>query len=320
LTDLESEQYDSIVDDLARHLASEIGDQPVSELGDDLRRGLRESLEAIGHFESKEVEAELMSAPLANLRREEMEVLALGFGQAKLREWDGLPLRELPQAERESALEHLQAHGRFVDQRRLDRLLTQPLHSLESDIRRSLIDTLRSQQRERMGQQRLKRLSREERSLAHRILKEEGLAFSESQMRPFRRQALEQLQPEVYAALLRDLGEEAIGSWSSGRFQDLEAEHRAILSAHLGRRIMGRIERRVMLHTISRLWIDYLTDIEDLRRGIGLEAYGQRDPLVEYKRRAYELFEELGENIRRTVVRSVFRQPPEPLTTGRGQA
>jgi preprotein translocase subunit SecA len=78
---------------------------------------------------------------------------------------------------------------------------------------------------------------------------------------------------------------------------------------------MGRIERRVLLHTISRLWIDYLTDIEDLRRGIGLEAYGQRDPLVEYKRRAFELFEELSHNIRRTVVRSLFRQPPEPLAT-----
>ena len=76
---------------------------------------------------------------------------------------------------------------------------------------------------------------------------------------------------------------------------------------------MSRIERQVLLYTISRLWIDYLTDIEDLRRGIGLEAYGQRDPLVEYKRRAFELFEELGDNIRRTVVRSLFQQPPAPL-------
>ncbi len=82
---------------------------------------------------------------------------------------------------------------------------------------------------------------------------------------------------------------------------------------------MGRIERRVLLHTISRLWIDYLTDIEDLRRGIGLEAYGQRDPLVEYKRRAFELFEELSDNIRRTVVRSLFRQPPEPLAADWGR-
>jgi preprotein translocase subunit SecA len=76
---------------------------------------------------------------------------------------------------------------------------------------------------------------------------------------------------------------------------------------------VSQIERRVLLHTISRLWIDYLTDIEDLRRGIGLEAYGQRDPLVEYKRRAFELFEELTDNIRRTAIRSLFRQPATPL-------
>lgn len=93
----------------------------------------------------------------------------------------------------------------------------------------------------------------------------------------------------------------------------MSEDQKDVLSGYLGRRIMGRIERRVLLHTISRLWIDYLTDIEDLRRGIGLEAYGQRDPLVEYKRRAFELFEELSGNIRRTVVRSLFRQPPEPL-------
>ena len=94
---------------------------------------------------------------------------------------------------------------------------------------------------------------------------------------------------------------------------ELDAEQRGLFAAYLGRSILARIERRVLLHTISRLWIDYLTDIEDLRRGIGLEAYGQRDPLVEYKRRAFELFAELGDNIRRTVVRSLFRQPPEPL-------
>ena len=104
-----------------------------------------------------------------------------------------------------------------------------------------------------------------------------------------------------------------VDSWRGLRFQDLSEDQTALLSGYLGRRIMGRIERRVLLHTISRLWIDYLTDIEDLRRGIGLEAYGQRDPLVEYKRRAFELFEELSDNIRRTVVRSIFRQPPEPL-------
>jgi len=49
-----------------------------------------------------------------------------------------------------------------------------------------------------------------------------------------------------------------------------------------------------------------------VRQGIVLEAYGQRDPLVEYKRRAYSMYQELQANIRRTVVSNLFRYPPQP--------
>jgi len=138
-------------------------------------------------------------------------------------------------------------------------------------------------------------------------------AYDEISARALRGKALGQLEPEIVQALARDLGTDALVGWGDARLQDLDGEQQALLRAFLGRRIMGRIERSALLYTISRLWIDYLTDIEDLRRGIGLEAYGQRDPLVEYKRRAFELFEELTANIRRQVVRSVFRYAPEPL-------
>jgi preprotein translocase subunit SecA len=144
-------------------------------------------------------------------------------------------------------------------------------------------------------------------------LHEQSELLGDEHIRPLRRQQLGELDARVYDELLRNLGERIVAGWAVSRVQELAEEQQAVIGAYMGRRIVGRIERRVLLHTISRLWIDYLTDIEDLRRGIGLEAYGQRDPLVEYKRRAFELFEELGDNIRRTVVRSVFRQPPEPL-------
>jgi preprotein translocase subunit SecA len=146
------------------------------------------------------------------------------------------------------------------------------------------------------------------------VLWRQGLALDENQMRAYRRQRLSELEAGAYDDLLRVIGEDGVSEWSSTRFQNLDGEQQALLSAYLGRMILGRVERRVLLHTISRLWIDYLTDIEDLRRGIGLEAYGQRDPLVEYKRRAFELFEELGDNIRRTTIRILFRQPPEVLS------
>ena len=80
---------------------------------------------------------------------------------------------------------------------------------------------------------------------------------------------------------------------------------------------MLEIQKRVMLGYVSRLWIDYLTDIEDLRQGIGLEAFGQRDPLIEYKRRAYQMFQELTDEIRQGIVSRVFALEPMALSIGR---
>jgi preprotein translocase subunit SecA len=56
-------------------------------------------------------------------------------------------------------------------------------------------------------------------------------------------------------------------------------------------------ERDVFLYTIDTLWQDHLLDMDHLKEGIGLRGYGQRDPLVEYKREAFELFEQLQHRI-----------------------
>ncbi len=64
--------------------------------------------------------------------------------------------------------------------------------------------------------------------------------------------------------------------------------------------------RELMLSVVTNLWVDYLTAIESLREGIGLQAFGQRDPLVEYKRRAFEMFQDLYARIRSQVVSYVF--------------
>jgi len=313
LADLKSNSYEQVVADLAQNLEAEIGNNPVSELNDSLRQGLREALEALGFFESDEAQAQLMAQPLGSLQREDLDGLALQFGRLRLEAWNDRTLDDLADADKASVLAHLQAHNWFLDQSRLDRLKAQPLGELEASAAQSVLDIVLRQQTERLSRQRMADLDRAQQRAVHRILQEQGLGLDESQMRPFRRQRLTDLEPEVYRALLRDLGEQTITAWSATRFQNLGKDQQAQVSAFLGRRILGRIERRVLLYTISRLWIDYLTDIEDLRRGIGLEAYGQRDPLIEYKRRAFELFEELGENIRRSVVRSLFRQSPEPL-------
>ncbi len=67
------------------------------------------------------------------------------------------------------------------------------------------------------------------------------------------------------------------------------------------------IEKYVLLRSIDTLWVEHIEAMSYLRTGIGLRGYGQRDPLVEYKREAYIMFEELRKNIRRQVVYSVFK-------------
>ncbi len=73
---------------------------------------------------------------------------------------------------------------------------------------------------------------------------------------------------------------------------------------------MRAIERAVMLQTIDRLWVQHLTMMSNLRQGIGLYAYGQRDPLVMYKKQGHEAFDGLLERIRHDVARLIFHVAP----------
>jgi preprotein translocase subunit SecA len=89
----------------------------------------------------------------------------------------------------------------------------------------------------------------------------------------------------------------------------------------LGHEQMRLLERIWMLNVMDRLWIQHLTAIDDLREGIGLRAYGQRDPLIEYKVEAARMFDELQANIRADVVNAIYhlqmrqQAPPPPPPT-----
>ncbi len=67
------------------------------------------------------------------------------------------------------------------------------------------------------------------------------------------------------------------------------------------------IERVILLKVIDRKWMDHIDDMDQLRQGIGLQAYGQKDPLVEYKMSAYDMFDEMTQNIREDTVRLLMR-------------
>jgi preprotein translocase subunit SecA len=67
------------------------------------------------------------------------------------------------------------------------------------------------------------------------------------------------------------------------------------------------LERVVLLRVIDSLWVEHLTAVDDMRRGIGLRAYSQRDPLNEFKVEAYRMFDELKSTIRHDITHTVFR-------------
>ncbi len=94
-------------------------------------------------------------------------------------------------------------------------------------------------------------------------------------------------------------------------------------TGEFGGELLHKLERTIMLRTIDEHWVEHLTSMDNMRQGIGLEAAGQRDPLVAYKRQAFQMFTSLDTKIKSAVARTIFRvaltqQPPPsaaPVTT-----
>ena len=99
--------------------------------------------------------------------------------------------------------------------------------------------------------------------------------------------------------------------------RDLADERLAAKAAEVGEEDWKTVERLVLIRTIDSLWVEHLTELDDMRRGIGLRGYAQQDPLNEFKREAFQLYDELRGLIRHGVASSIFRvtvtrQPAEP--------
>jgi preprotein translocase subunit SecA len=78
-------------------------------------------------------------------------------------------------------------------------------------------------------------------------------------------------------------------------------------AAEYGAETWAMVERLILLRTIDTLWIEHLTEIDDLRRGIGLRGYSGEDPLNAFKKVAFQLYEEFRGFIRRQVASTIFR-------------
>ncbi|MCC7361006.1 MAG: SEC-C domain-containing protein [Anaerolineales bacterium] len=129
-----------------------------------------------------------------------------------------------------------------------------------------------------------------------------------TELPPFLRQALA-AAPDVSAALsvAPTLGE-------------LNGEPRAQALGLVGRGTLTQLFRQIMVQVIGGLWVDYLTSVEALRTSVGLEAYAQRDPLVAYKGRAFEMFQQLLVNMRAGVVSRAFTYRPRADAPAPAQA
>jgi preprotein translocase subunit SecA len=118
----------------------------------------------------------------------------------------------------------------------------------------------------------------------------------------------DEIQPDT----LWDLGgREAIAD----HLRDVADTRLVTREAEEGEEAWGQVERVVLLRTIDSLWVEHLTELDDLRRGVGLRGYAQQDPLNEFRRDAYRMYEELRDLIRHGVASSIFRvtvqrQPP----------
>ena len=71
--------------------------------------------------------------------------------------------------------------------------------------------------------------------------------------------------------------------------------------------IWSEIEKAILIRSIDTLWMEHLDAMDQMRRGIGLRGYGQRDPLVEYKKEAYRMYNELNSLIQKQVVYTIFK-------------
>ncbi len=115
--------------------------------------------------------------------------------------------------------------------------------------------------------------------------------------------ALSQMKPEQ----VKDRLIEYAGALYDKREEEMEPDKMRIL------------ERLVMLRTIDSLWVEHLTAIDYMRQGIGLQAVAQQNPLVAYKRKSHEMFQELMATIQHNVVHTIYRMgikkgapPPRP--------
>ena len=138
-------------------------------------------------------------------------------------------------------------------------------------------------------------------------------AWGEIELARLKDQTLSDLESNLRDMLREELGEDSFIQTAESEIDYLPKDVRGKVRDLLGRSVVSKIYRDLFLRVISELWVEYLTEMEALRVAIGLEAYAQRDPLVQYKSRGFEMFQRLMADMRVGVVSRMFTFQPRNL-------
>jgi preprotein translocase subunit SecA len=140
-----------------------------------------------------------------------------------------------------------------------------------------------------------------------------GIAWGRNEWKRMAGASLSELDEMTLMGLQSALGDETFEQIQDLQLSMLPVGEKRIVTKELGRRALTELYRQLLLSVITELWVDYLTQMEALRVSIGLEAYGQRDPLVQYKSKASELFQDLFRNMRLGVLTRMFTYRPRDM-------
>ena len=90
--------------------------------------------------------------------------------------------------------------------------------------------------------------------------------------------------------------------------------HLEKLSTALGREKRDALEREILLKTVDMAWMDHIDNMDQLKQGIGLRSYGQNDPVKEYTKEGFAMFDEMVQEIQENTIRALLRCPADTVS------
>ncbi|MCJ7716763.1 MAG: hypothetical protein MUO54_09620 [Anaerolineales bacterium] len=139
-------------------------------------------------------------------------------------------------------------------------------------------------------------------------------AWGKNELNRLNENQLSSLEEDLQSILQEKLGEDTYQEQAGLELGLLPDDSKKKIQDELGRSTLTNIYRELFLRVISELWVEYLTEMEALRVAIGLEAYAQRDPLVQYKTKGFEMFQNLMKDMRMGVVNRMFTFQPRNVS------